>query len=73
MIATGLVEETIALRKLYNPKLSAMTSIGYKEIGAYLDGDLTLLQATELIKKHTRNYAKRQLTWFRRYQDVEYV
>jgi len=43
-----------------------MQGIGYKEIIKYLEGELTLEESIELIKKGSRNYAKRQLTWFRR-------
>jgi tRNA dimethylallyltransferase len=50
-----------------------MQGIGYKEMFAYLDGECTLEQAVEEIKKNTRHFAKRQLTWFRREQDVRWV
>ena len=47
-----------------------MQGIGYKEIYEYLEGSLTLDQAVDLIKKDTRHFAKRQLTWFGREKDV---
>lgn len=64
MIATGLVEEVRSLLPYRNH--NALQTVGYKEIFDYLDGKTTLEQATELIIIHTRQYAKRQLTWFKR-------
>jgi tRNA dimethylallyltransferase len=63
MMADGLLEEAQALyeQRHYN----ALKTVGYKEIFDYLDGDCTLGQAVKSIQQHTRNYAKRQLTWFR--------
>ncbi|WP_300385927.1 tRNA (adenosine(37)-N6)-dimethylallyltransferase MiaA [Clostridium sp.] len=67
MIKKGLIEECIKLKdKGYNSSVQSMQGIGYKEILHYLEGDITLDTAVELIKKGSRNYAKRQLTWFRR-------
>ena len=66
MISEGLVSEVKALRKIgVNEKCQCMQAIGYKEIYDYLDGKYKLDEAIKLIKKNTRNYAKRQLTWFR--------
>ena len=48
----------------------SMKGIGYKEIIEYLDGETTLEDAVQKIKKNTRHYAKRQLTWFRRYATI---
>lgn len=66
MIQDGLVDE---VKQLYNPStfenLQSMKGIGYKELIPYLENKQTLDQCIELIKQHTRNYAKRQLTWFR--------
>lgn len=74
MLAEGLVDEVKALRALgLTARHTAMQGIGYKEINAYLDGACTLAEAVELIKKNSRNYAKRQLTWFRREKDVVWV
>ena len=54
-----------------NPKENqSMKGIGYKEICAYFEGEITLDTAKELIKQHTRNYAKRQITWFKRYDNI---
>ena len=62
MIENGLIEETRSLLEFRDTQ--AMDTVGYKEIISYLDGQLDIKQAIELIKQHTRNYAKRQITWF---------
>ncbi|NVO18368.1 MAG: tRNA (adenosine(37)-N6)-dimethylallyltransferase MiaA [Bacteroidetes bacterium] len=68
MIENGLIDEA---RELYIYKhLNALNTVGYKELFEYFDGYVTLEQAIENIKTHTRRYAKRQLTWFRK--DKEY-
>ena len=67
MIEEGLLEEVKSILKMgYSPDLVALQGIGYKEIIMYLEGTLTLEESIELIKQKSRNYAKRQLTWFRR-------
>ncbi len=68
MIDHGLVEEVSQL-KPYR-ELTALKTVGYKEIFDYLDGKLTLEQAIDLIQRNTRKYARRQLSWFRRYRDI---
>ncbi len=66
MMENGLVDEVKTLRNLgLTPSAQCMQAIGYKEIWAYLDGDYSLNEAIDLIKKNTRNYAKRQTTWFK--------
>lgn len=64
MIEQGLVEEVRAVLPYRDH--SALQTVGYKEIFSYLDGEIGLSEATELIKRNTRQYAKRQLTWFRK-------
>jgi tRNA dimethylallyltransferase len=67
MVASGLIAEVKQVYAQYQDKENhALSGIGYKEIIQYLDGLITLEEATELIKKNTRHYAKRQMTWFRR-------
>lgn len=67
MFEKGLVEEVRSLLQAGCKKDSnAMSALGYKEILPYLNGDRTLLDTKELLKKNTRHFAKRQLTWFRR-------
>ncbi|AOR23622.1 tRNA (adenosine(37)-N6)-dimethylallyltransferase MiaA [Clostridium taeniosporum] len=67
MIEKGLIDECIELKKLgYTANMQSMQGIGYKEILYYLDKKISLEEAINLIKQGSRNYAKRQLTWFRR-------
>ena len=71
--AQGLVEEVRGLlqRGLTESDIS-MKGIGYKEIIGYLEGRYSLSEAADLVKKNTRHYAKRQLTWFKRYNDMQW-
>ena len=67
MMENGLLEECIKLKNLgYNSDMQSMQGIGYKEILYYLENKITLEDAVDMIKQGSRNYAKRQLTWFRR-------
>ncbi|MFA6252908.1 MAG: tRNA (adenosine(37)-N6)-dimethylallyltransferase MiaA [Patescibacteria group bacterium] len=67
MIKIGLIDEVKKIYTQYSDKdIPALSGIGYKEIIQYLDGEIPLNEATELIKKNTHHYAKRQMTWFRR-------
>lgn len=72
-IRRGLIKEVKNLLKKYNPNLPSMSSLGVKEIIPYLKGKTTLKQAVELLKKNTRNYAKRQLTWLKRYDKIVWM
>jgi tRNA dimethylallyltransferase len=66
MMEEGFLDEVRNLRKMgLNPSLNALNSVGYKELFDYLDGKLRLDEAVGLIKRNTRRFAKRQLTWFR--------
>ena len=74
MVAQGLVEEVEHLRRLGCKKgMVSMQGLGYKEILSYLEGEITLDEAVYLIKRDTRHFAKRQLTWFRREKDVIWI
>ena len=74
MLAQGLVEEVEKLREWgCHRGMVSMQALGYKEILAYLDGELSYEAAVETIKRDTRHFAKRQLTWFRREWDVIWV
>ncbi|MDB1944962.1 tRNA (adenosine(37)-N6)-dimethylallyltransferase MiaA [Clostridium tertium] len=67
MMDKGLLEECIKLKEMgYNSSVQSMQGIGYKEIFYYLENKISLNEAVEMIKQGSRNYAKRQLTWFRR-------
>ncbi len=68
MFEQGLVEEAQSLYSYRN--LNSLNTVGYKEIFQHFDGNISLEEAKELIKRNTRNYAKRQLTWFKRYKDM---
>lgn len=68
MIKMGLVDEVNSLEKF--KELNALNTVGYKEIFSYLDGEWTLEKAIEKIKTHSRRYAKRQLTWFKKDQEI---
>lgn len=71
MVKLGLVEEVISLRdRGCTKELVSMQGLGYKEILEYLDGTITLEEAVYRIKRDTRHFAKRQLTWFRREREV---
>lgn len=74
MVKNGLLQEVAALKeKGYANSLVSMQGVGYKEIISYLDGEISLEESIELIKKNTRHFAKRQLTWFRKEDDVIWV
>jgi len=74
MIEEGLIDEVKGiLEKGYNKALVSMQGIGYKEIVMYLDGSISLDKSIELIKQGTRNYAKRQLTWFKRDNRIKWI
>lgn len=67
MIGAGWIDEVQQLlQDGVSPEAQAMKAIGYKELALYLDGQLSLEAASELIKKRTRHFAKRQMTWFKR-------
>ena len=66
MVEQGVVEETKQLLEKHGRIKNFVCTIGYQEILTYLDGEATLEEALDKLKQHTRNYAKRQLTWFRR-------
>lgn len=74
MMAQGLLEEVKMLKEMgYTRDMVSMQGLGYKELFAYLDGECSLEEAVYVIKRDTRHFAKRQLTWFRRERDVIWV
>ena len=74
LISEGLVNEVNdLLEKGYDKDLPSMKGIGYKEIIGFLDGEYDLFDAKELIMKNTRHYAKRQITWLKRYDFVQWI
>ncbi|MEH2424593.1 MAG: tRNA (adenosine(37)-N6)-dimethylallyltransferase MiaA [Nostoc sp.] len=72
MIANGLVAEVEYLCQKYGADLSLLNTLGYQEIKQYLAGDISLNEAKELTILHTRQFAKRQRTWFRAYPQIEW-
>lgn len=74
MLQEGLVQEVSMLaKKGYTKDMVSMQGLGYKEILSYLDGTYTLEEAVYILKRDTRHFAKRQLTWFKREQDIIWV
>lgn len=74
MMAKGLAEEVRTLRERgYGRELPSMQGLGYKELFPWLEGDCSLEEAVAVLKRDTRHFAKRQLTWFRREPDVVWV
>lgn len=74
MMEKGLLNECIKLKEMgYTSSMQSMQGIGYKEILFYLEGDVKLQEAINMIKQGSRNYAKRQLTWFRRDPRVTFL
>lgn len=74
MLEEGLVEEVTALKnKGFTKDMVSMQGLGYKEILDYLNGTCSLEEAVYILKRDTRHFAKRQLTWFRRERDVIWI
>ena len=71
MMQDGLLEEVKALVPYKN--LNALQTVGYTELFDHLDGKLSLNEAVEKIKQNTRNYAKRQMTWFRKEKGIQWI
>lgn len=72
MIAHNLLDEVLRLRKKYPPGCPPFKSVGYKEMIMFLEEQISFERAVELIKQHTRNFAKRQLSWFRQESDIHW-
>lgn len=74
MMEQGLVDEVKRLREMgCTRQMVSMQGLGYKEILAFLEGELSLEEAVYIIKRDTRHFAKRQLTWFKRERDVRFL
>jgi len=69
MVDMGVLEEVKLLYNLENKNVTACGAIGYKEFFGFIEGEKSLKECTELLKQKTRNYAKRQITWFKKLQD----
>ena len=74
MIEAGLVEEVKKLKSMgCSREMVSMQGLGYKEILAWLDGEISYEEAVEILKRDTRHFAKRQITWFKRERDVIWI
>ena len=75
MLDYGLIDEVMALREkgYHYTTLNSLNTVGVKEIFDYIDGKLNLEEAVNMIKQNTRRFAKRQMTWFRRYDDIKWI
>jgi tRNA dimethylallyltransferase len=74
MMKQGLLDEVIKLKKMgYNSNMQSMKGIGYKELLYYLEGEISFERAIEMIKQGSRNYAKRQITWFKKDNRVNWI
>jgi len=74
MMEMGLVEELKSILRAGNPKdLQSLNTVGYKEVIKYLDGEWSLDKAVEKIKTSTRRYAKRQMTWYKRWEFIHWL
>lgn len=73
MIERGFVDEVKKLREMgYHGNLDSMRAVGYRELNQYLEGEITLDHAINLIKQKSRNYAKRQITWFKKNEKIRW-
>lgn len=72
MFKNGIIEETKELLQRHGKIPNIIYTIGYQEVTAFLDGELSLEEAKERLKQNTRRYAKRQLTWFRKNNDINW-
>lgn len=73
MIEQGLIEEVQELIKKYNYFPTSMQGLGYKEVVSYLQGNMTKEEMINVLKQETRRYAKRQLTWFRKNKEINWI
>ena len=73
MFNSGLINEVQNILSLgYSKELNALNTVGYKEVIAYLENEITLERAIELVKRNTRRFAKRQMTWFRKDERINW-
>lgn len=74
MISAGLIDEVkLLLNKGYSEKLTSFQALGYKEVVGYLNGRYSKEEMVEELKKRTRNFARRQLTWFKRFKNINWI
>jgi len=74
MMETGLVDEVKKILSLgFSKNINALNTVGYKEIISYLEGEIAIERAVELIKRNTRRFAKRQMTWFNADKRIQWL
>ncbi len=73
MLHSGWVEEVKILQERYGPNLPLLKTLGYDQINQYLEGEISWPEVCPLIVHHTRLFAKRQLTWFRRMESIQWL
>lgn len=74
MISNGLVEEVdLILKSGFDVSLNSLNTVGYKEIISFINNEISMERAIELIKRNTRRYAKRQMTWFRKDKRINWI
>ena len=74
MLKEGLLEEVKLLKAMgLNRGMVSMQGLGYKELLSHLEGEISISEAVRILKRDTRHFAKRQLTWFRRERDVTWI
>ncbi|MCX7798612.1 MAG: tRNA (adenosine(37)-N6)-dimethylallyltransferase MiaA [Melioribacter sp.] len=74
MVEAGLVEEVRNILAMgYSKSINSLNTVGYKEIISFLENEITLERAIELIKRNTRRFAKRQMTWFRKDKRIKWI
>lgn len=74
MISDGFIDEVKNILKLgYSSEMNSLNTVGYKEIISFLRNEIIFERAVELIKRNTRHYAKRQMTWFRKDKRIEWI
>ena len=74
MVTEGLIDEVQKLKNMgYDRSYVSMQGLGYKEILSYLEGEIPLEEAIYILKRDTRHFAKRQITWFKREKEVIWV
>ena len=74
MVSRGLLDELRSVLNMgYSRDLTALDAVGYKEWFPFLDGELSFEKCLELVKRNSRHYAKRQMTWFRSRKEINWV
>ena len=71
MVDQGLIEE--AKNYMITENLNALDTVGYKELFNYIEGSISKKDAINLIKRNSRRYAKRQITWFKKFNDIHWI